>query len=75
VTTNANIVITYRTIDRFYERRTFKTLAGARRYARKRLGTSFDVGGFGGYAVDGFGTGTLRVTGVSLDTLLELGRE
>ena len=66
---DTRIVIRYRTIDRFSERRVFTTLKGARAYARKRLGDSFDIGT--GYAVSGDGIGKVMVEGIGLHELLE----
>lgn len=67
------IVLTYTTIDRLYERRVFKTLKGARKYARKRIGTLYDISETFNYAVDMFGTGKLTATGATLDELLARG--
>jgi len=62
-----DIRTSYRTVDRYYESRRFKTLAGARKYARKRMGENCDYGM--SYAVDMYGTGRLRVTGATLTEL------
>ena len=64
------IKLRYSTIDRFSETRTFKTLKGARAYAKRRIGTTFDLGST--YAVDMFGTGKLEASGVSLAELFEV---
>lgn len=68
--TDTVIRIRYSTIDHFSETRTFKTLKGARRYAKRRMGTMFDIGS--GYAVDMFGTGKITVSGTDLYTLLDV---
>lgn len=68
--TPMDITIRYSTIDHFSETRRFKTLEGARKYAKMRMGDTFDIGS--SYAVDMFGTGKLEVRGVSLETLLDV---
>lgn len=55
------IKLRFSTIDHFSETRTFKTLAGAQRYATRRLGDSYDVSLAFNYAVDMFGTGKLSI--------------
>jgi len=55
------IKVKYSSIDRYSESRTFATLDGARRYARKWLGDNFDVGGW--YAVSWDGVGKVQVSG------------
>lgn len=47
------IKLSYSTIDRYYESRRFKTLAGARAYAKRKLGASFDLGGSYAVSFDG----------------------
>lgn len=54
------IVTHFRTIDHFRERRVFKSWKGARAYARKRIGDTYDVGSF--YLVDAYGIGKLEVS-------------
>jgi len=49
------IKVRYQSLDRYSESRTFKTLAGARKYAQKWVGPTPEVGGF--YAVSGDGMG------------------
>lgn len=61
------IVVTARFIDGGGERKTFKTLEGARKYAQSRIGAHPSIGG--GYAVDNNGVCTIRVTGTSLQSL------
>jgi hypothetical protein len=61
------IVVTARFIDGGGERKTFKTLEGARKYAQSRIGAHPSIGG--GYAVDNSGVCTIRVTGTSLQSL------
>lgn len=65
-----DIRIRYSTIDGFYESRRFKTLAGARAYARKRIGTTYDIGETFGYAVDMHGIGKITASGATLEELL-----
>ena len=62
------IRVSIRTIDRYAESRRFKTLAGARAYARRKLGDAFDIGG--SYAVDAYGVVTLT-TNIPLGVLLD----
>lgn len=60
----------FNTIDRFSESKTFRSLAGAKAYVKKRLGDTYDVSGLG-YAVDMFGTGKLTlVSGATWTELL-----
>ncbi len=59
----------YRTVDRFYQSRSFKTLAGARRYAHRVMGEHPDVSETFGYAVSFDGTAKLSVRGVLLADL------
>lgn len=63
-----DIVIRVESVDGYKSRRKFKTLAGARKYAKHVLGDVFDVGD--SYAVSMCGTVTLRVEGCSLNDLL-----
>lgn len=65
------ITLYYKTIDRFSERRTFKTLKGARAYARKRMGTSYYISETFHYAVSFDGVGKLEARGATLDELLK----
>jgi len=55
------IKLHYSTLDRFSESRTFKTLAGAKAYATRRLGTYYDVSLAFNYAVSGDGIGKLSI--------------
>lgn len=61
------IRINYSTIDRFSESRRFKTLAGARKYALRRLGDYYDIGSY--YAVSGDGVGKITAN-IPFSTLL-----
>lgn len=58
MTLPAVITVRYSTIDHYRESRRFKTLAGAQKYARRKLGDTFDCGSF--YAVDAYGVGKLE---------------
>lgn len=64
-----NIQVRYSAVDGYTERRTFKTLAGARRYAQKWVGEQADIGRT--YAVSADGVGTVRVDGATLAELLQ----
>ena len=55
------IKLRYSTLDGFRESRSFKTLAGAKAYATRRVGTAYDVSLAFNYAVDMFGTGKLSI--------------
>ena len=61
------ITVRYSTIDRYSESRRFKTLAGARAYARRKMGDTYDIGGY--YAVSGDGVAKLT-SNISLGVLL-----
>ena len=61
------ITIIYTSIDRLRKRRTFKTLAGARRFAHKWVGAHPDPGSF--YAVSSDGIGKVEWTGTTFDDL------
>ena len=63
------IKMRYSTIDRYSKSATFKTVEGARKFAKKYLGDYFDIGY--SYAVSGDGVG--KVTIVSGATWAELG--
>ena len=63
------ITIWYRSIDRFRETRKFKTLAGAKAYAARRVGTG-EVCSPLGYAVSFDGIGQIEVDGATLEELL-----
>jgi hypothetical protein len=62
------IKINYFTLDRYSEFRRFKTLAGARKYARRKLGEYFDIGS--SYAVSGDGVAKITAN-IPLSLLLE----
>jgi hypothetical protein len=53
------ITLAYRSVDRFSERKTFKTLVGARRYAAKRVGLDAEAWGNSATSFDGIGVLTL----------------
>lgn len=61
------IEVSYRSIDHYGETRRFKTLAGARRYAQRRIGPHPELGSF--YAISGDGVGRIAVCGASLRDL------
>jgi hypothetical protein len=61
------IRVTYSTVDRFRQTRTFKTLAGARRYAQKWVGVNPDQAI--GYAISDDGVGKITVLGCALSAL------
>lgn len=54
------ITITYTSIDRLRKRRSFKTLAGARRFAHKWIGAHPDIGGSYAVSFDGIGRVTWK---------------
>lgn len=58
------IAIRYEACDGFRQRRTFKTLIGARRYSHERIGETPELGRT--YAASGDGVGTIRVDGATL---------
>lgn len=62
-----NISVRYSTIDGFTSRRSFKTLAGARKFAQEWVGKNPDQGC--GYAVAFDGVGKITVSGTSLASL------
>jgi len=65
--TTTNIRVKYTAVDRFSKSATFRTLAGARRFAQKWVGEYPDFGSW--YAVSSSGTGKVEVTGCSLADL------
>jgi len=65
-----NITVRFRTIDHFSETRKFKTLKGAQAYAKRRIGSPFDIGETFGYAVDAYGIGKVTVEGTSIHELM-----
>lgn len=65
-----DIVVQYESIDHFKERRRFKTLAGAQRYAQKRVGARPEIATIFDYAVSGDGVG--KIVPVEGCTLAEL---
>ena len=69
MTNEINIRIRYRSLDRFSQSRTFKTLAGAQRYAQKWVGQTPDISEAFGYAVSDDGIGKITVSGCSLKDL------
>jgi hypothetical protein len=62
-----NIIVRYQACDGFRETRTFKTLAGARRYAHDSVGPHPELGS--GYAVSDDGIGVIQVEGARLADL------
>jgi hypothetical protein len=61
------ISIRYRAVDGFSKRGTFKTLAGARKFAQRFIGQTPEIGGT--YAVSTDGVGTIHVSGIRLADL------
>lgn len=76
MTTKREIKVSYRSVDRFSKTCTFKTLAGAQKFAQKYVGKHPDLGGWDrqdpprqgqpSYAVSEDGIGTIRVQGATL---------
>jgi hypothetical protein len=65
--TPREIVVAYSSVDHFRKRRTFKTVAGASRYAREWIGDHPSIGM--GYAVSDDGVGKITVRGATLAEL------
>lgn len=65
------ITVVYRSIDRYRERRTFKTIEGARKFAHKWVGAHPEIGST--YAVSGDGMGKVTVNGATLADLFPEG--
>jgi hypothetical protein len=63
------IVVTYKSIDRCYKRRSFKTLAGAQGFAHLMVGPHPEIGTIFQYAVSSDGIGKVEVRGASLEEL------
>lgn len=61
------ITVHYSSIDHFHKRRTFKTLAGAHKFAVNYVGENPDMGS--SYAVSFDGIGKITVEGCSLEEL------
>lgn len=61
------IVVTAHFVEGGSARKTFKTLAGAQKYAQGRIGAHPDMGG--SYAVDNYGSCKITVSGTSLRSL------
>jgi hypothetical protein len=57
------IKVKYSTIDRFTKRGSFKTIAGARKFAHKWVGKHPDISYSYGYAVSDSGTGKVEIDG------------
>ena len=68
VRNSGEITIHLRSSDGYKSTRRFKTLAGARKFAREMLGEYYDIGSF--YAVSGSGTLRMTAEGASLESLL-----
>ena len=62
-----NITITYRSIDGAKKARTYKTLAGAQRFAHKWVGSTPTLGSW--YAVSWDGIGRISAEGCTLQEL------
>jgi hypothetical protein len=67
-TTNREIRVSVRTIDRFSQTRTFKTLAGARKYAQKWVGAHPEQSTFGG-VVGTYGDSKVSWSGATYDEM------
>jgi hypothetical protein len=63
------IIVTYKSIDRCYKRRQFKTLSGAKGFAQKMVGPHPEIGTVFQYAVSSDGIGKIEVRGASLEEL------
>lgn len=63
-TTIVNIVVTYKAVDGYRQRRQFKRLGNAQRFAHKMLGTFVTVGQT--YAISSDGIGKITVRGAHL---------
>lgn len=65
------IELRYSTIDHFVERKIYWSMEGAQAYARKRMGTDFEISNTFGYAVSSDGVGKLEILdGVTFQQLL-----
>jgi len=70
------ITACYRAVDGYYEKRTYKTLAGAARFCAKWLGRYFDSAGpRRGVTFDGIGVVTIDGCPISLRELVALAEE
>lgn len=63
------IIVTYRSIDGYSQRRTFKTLKGARRFAHKWVGSHPEISEAFQYAVSGDGIGRVTWSGCTANDL------
>lgn len=63
------IRVKYSTLDRFTQTRSFKTLAGARKFAQKYVGAKPEISDTFGYAVSGDGMGKIIAQGCSIHDL------
>ena len=72
-TTPTRITVHYEAIDGFRQTRTFKTLAGARKYVQRRVGAHPTSGGW--YLVSDDGVGRVMVEGASYAALFPAGDE
>lgn len=61
-----DIKVTYSTLDRFRKTRSFKTLAGAQKFAQHWVGQTPEVSTSWGYAVSGDGMGKVTVRGANI---------
>jgi hypothetical protein len=66
---NTQIKVSVRTTDRFSCTRTFKTLAGAQRFAQKYCGETPEISTMFGYAVSQDGVARAMATGCHLKEL------
>lgn len=68
-TESRNIRVRYSTVDRFSKTGTFKTLAGAQRFAQKWVGGAPEISDTFGYAVSSSGTGKIECSGCDVRDL------
>jgi hypothetical protein len=63
------ITVTYSSIDGCRKSRKFKTIAGARAFAKHWVGDSPEISSFGSYAVSFDGVGKVTASGITLQAL------
>jgi hypothetical protein len=69
VVPEGKIVIVYRSIDRCYMRREFRTLVGAQKFAHQKVGPHPDRSETFRYAVSDDGVGKVEVSGATLSEI------
>lgn len=65
--TNSLIKVYYATVDGYHQRREFRTLTSAQRFAQQRIGQHPDIGQW--YAISNDGVGRITVSGTTLAAL------